>query len=99
MKVETKVAEKFATIPSDDVIQRAADALTANGITTHIVNTKEEAKTKPGSLMIASNSGSQLPSEAYASPHVIFVAGAQKIVKDIDEGFKRIYEHTLPLES
>ena len=30
---------------------------------------------------------------------VIFVAGAQKIVKNLDQGFKRIYEYVLPLES
>jgi hypothetical protein len=27
------------------------------------------------------------------------VVGAQKIVKDVDEGFKRIYEYVLPKES
>lgn len=57
------------------------------------------AITQDGSLMIASKTGSQLPSESYGSNHVVFVAGAHKIVKDRDEGFKRIYEYVLPKES
>ena len=56
------------------------------------------ALTEDGIVMIASASGSQLPAYAYSSPHVIFVVGAQKIVKDLDEGMKRIYEYTFPLE-
>ncbi len=57
------------------------------------------AVTQDGKVMIASASGSQLPAYAYGASKVIWVIGAQKIVKDIDEGFKRIYEHSLPLES
>ncbi len=57
------------------------------------------AITQDGKVMIASNTGSQLPAYAYGSSHVIWVVGMQKIVKDLDEGFKRLYEHSLPLES
>lgn len=57
------------------------------------------AVTEDGKVIIASNSGSNLPSYAYGSPHIIWVVGSQKIVKDLDQGMKRIYEHTLPLES
>ncbi len=57
------------------------------------------AVTHEGQLMIASNTGSQQAAETYGSPHVVFVIGAQKIVKDREEGFKRIYEYVLPLES
>lgn len=57
------------------------------------------AVTEDGSILIASNTGSQLPAAAYGADHVVFVVGAQKIVKNIEEGMKRIYEHTLPLES
>ncbi len=57
------------------------------------------AVTEDGKVLIASNSGSQLPAYAYGSGHVIWVVGAQKIVKNLDEGIKRIYEHSLPLES
>ncbi|MDE2588295.1 MAG: LUD domain-containing protein [Patescibacteria group bacterium] len=57
------------------------------------------AVTKSGQLMIASNSGSQLPGEVFAAKQVFFVIGAQKIVSDIQEGEKRIFEHSLPLET
>ncbi|HVP35910.1 MAG TPA: LUD domain-containing protein [Terriglobales bacterium] len=56
------------------------------------------AVTEEGQLMIASRSGSQLPAYAYGAAHVIWVIGAQKVVKNLDEGFKRIYEYSLPLE-
>lgn len=57
------------------------------------------AVTQEGNVIIASNSGSQLPGYAYGSAHVIWVVGTHKIVPDLDAGFKRIYEHSLRLES
>lgn len=157
------------TIPSDDVLKEVAEKLTANGMTTHIVTTKEEAKekvlslipdgaevmdmtsvtlsetgilheildsgnytpvkkllseltdndaklkrqlgaapdyaigsvhaiTKEGQVLIASNTGSQLPAYVYGAEHVIWVVGAQKIVEHTDEGIRRIYDHVRPLE-
>lgn len=57
------------------------------------------AVTEDGHLLIASNTGSQLASEAYPAGKVIFIVGTQKIVKNTEEGIKRIYEYSLPLES
>lgn len=57
------------------------------------------AVTQDGHILIASNTGSQLPAYAYASSHVILVVGVQKIVTNIEEGIKRIYDYVLPLES
>lgn len=57
------------------------------------------AVTEDGKVLIASNTGSQLPAYTYGSQHVIWVVGTQKIVRDLDEGIKRIYEYVLPLES
>ena len=57
------------------------------------------AITEDGKIFIASNTGSQLPGDAYAAGKVIWVVGTQKIVKDNDQALKRIYEHVLPLES
>ena len=56
------------------------------------------AVTEDGHLLIASNSGSQLPDYAYSAGDVIWVVGAQKIVKNTEEGIRRIYEHSFPLE-
>lgn len=57
------------------------------------------AVTEDGKVIIASNSGSQLPAYAYGASHVIWIVGTQKIVKNADAGIKRIYEYVLPLES
>jgi hypothetical protein len=56
------------------------------------------AVTEDGHLLIASNTGSQLSAEAYGGGKVIFVVGCQKIVKNTEEGVRRIYEYALPLE-
>ena len=58
-----------------------------------------QAITESGQVIIASNTGSQLPAYAYGSAHVIWVVGTQKIVKNLDEGMKRIYDFVLPLET
>lgn len=57
------------------------------------------AVTGEGQVMIASNTGSQLGAYGHGASNLIWVVGSQKIVKNLDEGFKRIYEHCLVLES
>ncbi|MFM2193456.1 MAG: hypothetical protein RLZZ460_126 [Chloroflexota bacterium] len=56
------------------------------------------AITETGELMMASATGSQLPAYAYGAGHVVFVVGAQKIVRDLAEATERIATYTLPLE-
>src|SRR5215213_8662944 len=56
------------------------------------------AVTEDGRVLIASNTGSQLGPYASGAGKVIWVVGAQKIVRDIDEGLRRIQEYTYPLE-
>lgn len=56
------------------------------------------AVTEDGKVLIASNSGSQIPGYAMNAQTVIWVVGTQKIVKDLDDAFKRLNEYTLPLE-
>jgi uncharacterized protein YycO len=58
-----------------------------------------QAVSEDGHIFVASNTGSQLGAYAFASPHVIWVVGSQKIVKNWDEGVKRVYEYSLPHES
>jgi L-lactate utilization protein LutC len=57
------------------------------------------AVTETGTVLIASNTGSQLPAYAYGADHVIWTVGTHKIVTDTEKGMKRIYEYVLPLES
>jgi len=57
------------------------------------------AVTEDGQVMIASNTGSQLGPYASGAGKIIWIVGAQKIVKDLEEGFRRIYEYDFPLET
>lgn len=56
------------------------------------------AVTEDGRVLIASNTGSQLGPYASGAGKVIWVVGAQKIVKDVNEGLRRIEEYSYPLE-
>jgi zona occludens toxin (predicted ATPase) len=56
------------------------------------------AVTEDGSIIVASNTGSQLAPYAASAARVIWVVGAQKIVSTLDEGFRRVYEYALPME-
>lgn len=56
------------------------------------------AITEDGKVVIASNSGSQLAPYAFSAAHVIWVVGAQKVVKNLNDAMKRIEEYTLRLE-
>jgi hypothetical protein len=56
------------------------------------------AVTQNGEVLIASNTGSQLPAYAYGAGTVIWVVGAQKIVRDLAEATKRLTEYVFPLE-
>jgi hypothetical protein len=56
------------------------------------------AITEDGQILTASNGGSQIAPYAYGASKVILVVGVQKIVKDLNEGFRRIEEYSYPLE-
>jgi hypothetical protein len=47
---------------------------------------------------VGSGSGSQLGAYAFAGGHVILVIGHQKLVRDLDEGLRRVREYSLPRE-
>ncbi|HEY3311256.1 MAG TPA: LUD domain-containing protein [Anaerolineales bacterium] len=68
------------------------------GATPEYVVGSVHALTENGSAIIASGTGSQLASYASAAARVIWVVGAQKIVRDLEEGMKRVEEYSLPLE-
>jgi L-lactate utilization protein LutC len=57
-----------------------------------------QAITEDGQILTASNGGSQVAPYTYGARKVILVVGAQKIVKDLNEGFRRIREYSYPLE-
>jgi hypothetical protein len=57
------------------------------------------AVTEAGSLVVASGSGSQLPSYAGGAARAIWIVGAQKMVPDLSAALRRAEDHCLPLES
>ncbi|HKD77302.1 MAG TPA: LUD domain-containing protein [Ktedonobacterales bacterium] len=57
------------------------------------------AITHQGQALIASGGGSQLAGYAYGASHAIWVVGTQKIVRNVDEGLRRIWEYSYPLEN
>jgi L-lactate utilization protein LutC len=57
------------------------------------------AVTEGGTVVVASLTGSQLPAYAYGAGTVIWVVGTQKIVKDVEEGLRRINDYVVGLES
>ena len=56
------------------------------------------ALTHGGEMVIASNTGSQLPHVVFTSPNSIFVVGVQKLVASLPDGLKRLEEYVYPLE-
>lgn len=57
-----------------------------------------QAVTQDGKMVVASASGSQVSLYAYGAANLILVIGANKIVKNIDDAFRRIHERAIPLE-
>jgi hypothetical protein len=56
------------------------------------------AVTEDGEMLIGSNTGSQLGPIASGAGKVILVVGSQKVVPDLETGFRRLREYNLPLE-
>jgi hypothetical protein len=57
-----------------------------------------QAVTEAGQVLIASNTGSQLGPYAFGAGKVVWVVGAQKLVKNLEEGMRRIEEYIIPRE-
>lgn len=54
--------------------------------------------TESGEIVIASNTGSQLPHLANTSPNIVLVIGGHKITPTLTDAFRRINEYVVPLE-
>jgi hypothetical protein len=68
------------------------------GATPEYILGSVHAVTEDGQVLVASNTGSQLAPYAASAAHVLWVVGAQKIVRDLDEGMRRIEEYAYPRE-
>lgn len=56
------------------------------------------ALTEDGNMVIASNTGSQLPNIVFTSSNLIFVVSTKKIVSDLAEAMNRLEKYVIPLE-
>ncbi len=56
------------------------------------------ALTENGEFIIASNTGSQLPSIVFTSPNLIFVVSTKKIVPTLTDAMERLEKTVAPLE-
>jgi|SRR5271157_443044 len=75
-----------------DIARRAASACEFAIGSVHAVS-------EDGEVVIVSQSGSQLGPYAFSARNVIWVVGAQKIVKDLASAHRRISEYVVPLEN
>jgi hypothetical protein len=57
-----------------------------------------QAVTEDGKVLVVSGTGSQLGPYVSGAGKVIWVVGAQKLVKNMDEAFQRLEQYVLPLE-
>jgi hypothetical protein len=57
------------------------------------------ALTEDGTIVVASNTGSQLAPLAFGAGEVIWVIGSQKIVPNLETAMERLETHTLQLEN
>lgn len=51
-----------------------------------------------GQMVIASNTGSQLPHIVFTSPNLVLVISTKKIVADLNQAMKRLEEYVISLE-
>lgn len=56
------------------------------------------ALSETGEMVIASNTGSQLPHLVFTSPNIVLVVGTQKITSTLVDAIRRLEEHVVPLE-
>ena len=68
------------------------------GATPEYIIGSVHAMTEEGQVLVASNTGSQLGPYSAGAEKVIWVVGAQKIVRDFNEGMRRIEEYAYPRE-
>jgi hypothetical protein len=79
--------------------EKKADAQRKLGASPDVIVGSVHALTEKGQAVIASASGSQLAPYASGAGKVIWVAGTQKIVPDLDAAFQRVQEYTFPREN
>ncbi len=78
--------------------QTQGDEIRRLGASPDIMVGSVQAVSQDGHVIVASAGGSQLGPYVSGAGKVVWVVGAQKLVKDLSEGFRRIEEYTFHLE-
>jgi len=68
------------------------------GASPDVVLGSVHAVTERGEMVVASGTGSQLGPYSYGAGRVIWVVGAQKIVRSLSDALRRVEEYALPRE-
>lgn len=87
-----------ATILEETDSQKQAQ-LRLQALTSEYYLGSVHALSATGELVIASNSGSQLPHLVFTSPNIILIVGANKITETLDEALKRLHDYVVPKEN
>src|SRR5712664_2466899 len=82
------------TMKMDRQTQR--DEMRKAGAAPDVMVNSVHAVTEAGQLVITSATGSQIGPIASGAGHLVLVIGSQKIVRSLDDAFRRIEEHVFP---
>lgn len=85
-----------AILAETDPVKKAA--LRKKAVLSDFYAGSAHAVAETGEIVVASNTGSQLPPLAFTAQNIILVVGTQKIVPDLESALARLKEHVLPLE-
>ena len=99
--VEEEIAKRFKSVRAELATmnrQTQMREMIKMGATPQMMVGSVHAITEGGVVVIASNTGSQLAGYVAGAAQVIWVVSTKKIVPDLEEAIKRIYEYTYPLE-
>ena len=99
--VEEEVAKRFNSVRAELATMNRETQMREMikmGATPQVMVGSVHAITEGGVVVIASNTGSQLAGYVAGAAQVIWVVSTKKIVPDLEEAIKRIYEYTYPLE-
>ena len=71
-------------------IQKESSLRKQSALSDYYLGSVHALLSETGELVIASNSGSQLPHLVFTSPNIILVVGTQKITSTLDEAIKHL---------
>lgn len=90
------VNPKDAILKEEDKAKQ--DALRKQSVVSDWYLGSAHALSATGEIVIASNTGSQLPHLAFTSPNIILVVSTKKITATLAEAIERLETHVIPLE-